>query len=594
MLRVDLKDRLGRRRVLARGLEDAREVAAHAVLVGDEAGRRIGQAVRDAHLLDALAEALGDPVRQLLELAGRGFLLLLLGLVLERAQVQAALGDGYQRLAFEFGEVGDDPLVDAVGEQQNLDALLAEDLEVRAVLRGVEGLGRHIVDLVLPFLHAADVVGERHGFVRCVGLGRCEAQQAGDLLLVGEVLPDALLHDAAELAPELRILLLIVLSEIGEHAEHLARATLADRLDVLRFLEDLARDVERQVGGVHDAAHEAQVERHQLLGVVHDEDAAHVEFYPMPRVAVPEVEGCARREVEQLRVFALALDAGVGPGQRVLEVMADVLVELLVLVLGDVALGARPEGRGAVDGLVLVGEGFLPVLEFLLLHHDRLDDVVGVLAHDRAQLPAREQVFLALLEVQHDLGAAAGLPDHLDGEFSGAVRFPAHGLIRRQPGAARRHRHPVGDDEGGIEADAELADQVRVLLLVARELGEELARAGLRDRAEVRDDLLAAHADAVVGHRQGLGILVEGDADPEVGIALEQPRVVQRLETQLVAGVGGVGHQLAQEDLPVGVQGVDHQVQELLDLGLEAEGFAGRGSGGGHGGSSMKQSKYPA
>ena len=42
-----------------------------------------------------------------------------------------------------------------------------------------------------------------------------------------------------------------------------------------------------------------------------------------------------------------------------------------------------------------------------------------------------------------------------------------------------------------------------------------------------------------------------------------------RLEAQLVAGVGGVGDQLAQEDLPVAVQRVDHELQQLADFGLE-------------------------
>ena len=54
-------------------------------------------------------------------------------------------------------------------------------------------------------------------------------------------------------------------------------------------------------------------------------------------------------------------------------------------------------------------------------------------------------------------------------------------------GAARQHLDAVGHDEGRIEADAELADELRVLLLVAGELLEELGGAGLGDGAEVRD-----------------------------------------------------------------------------------------------------------
>ena len=58
----------------------------------------------------------------------------------------------------------------------------------------------------------------------------------------------------------------------------------------------------------------------------------------------------------------------------------------------------------------------------------------------------------------------------------------------------------------------------------------------------------------------------------KLAVALEQALVGQRLEAQLVAGVGGVGDQLPQEDLLVAVEGVDHQIQQLADLGLETVG----------------------
>ena len=43
--------------------------------------------------------------------------------------------------------------------------------------------------------------------------------------------------------------------------------------------------------------------------------------------------------------------------------------------------------------------------------------------------------------------------------------------------------------------------------------------------------------------------------------------------TQLLEGVRGVGDQLADEYLAVGVKGVDDDVEELLYLGLELSGF---------------------
>ena len=205
-----------------------------------------------------------------------------------------------------------------------------------------------------------------------------------------------------------------------------------------------------------------------------------------------------------------------------------------------------------------------------------------------AQLGAREQVVLAFAQMQRDLGAARRPSPSSRRRIAAAVGLPAHALRRRLAGAARLDRDLVGDDERRIEADAELADQVRVLLLVAGQLREELARARLGDRAEVRDHFVAVHADAVVadGERPRRGVVV--DADRELGIVLEQRLIVERLEAQLVAGVGRVRDQLAQEDLAVRIQRVDHQVQELLDLGLEAQRLAAGGCrcGVGHGSSS--------
>src|SRR3712207_6864316 len=48
----------------------------------------------------------------------------------------------------------------------------------------------------------------------------------------------------------------------------------------------------------------------------------------------------------------------------------------------------------------------------------------------------------------------------------------------------------------------------------------------------------------------------------------------ERLETQLVSGVGRVGYELPQKDLLVAVQGMDHQLQQLFDFSLESEGLA--------------------
>jgi hypothetical protein len=156
--------------------------------------------------------------------------------------------------------------------------------------------------------------------------------------------------------------------------------------------------------------------------------------------------------------------------------------------------------------------------------------------------------------------------------------------LARLPGLARAHLDPLGDDEGRVEADAELADEGGGLLLISRERAEELGRSGAGDGAEVGDRLGARHADAVVGDRDGAGGGVGIDADGEFGVLGHQLAVRDGRKAQPVAGIRGVGDELPQEDLPVAVERVDHELQELTHLRLKAVGLArGRALGGGKG-----------
>src|SRR5258708_5732851 len=98
--------------------------------------------------------------------------------------------------------------------------------------------------------------------------------------------------------------------------------------------------------------------------------------------------------------------------------------------------------------------------------------------------PARLHEFRRVLaQMQHDRGAARGALARLDGELALAVGDPEPGLLGT--GLPRGHLDPVRNHESGIEAHAELTYQRAVLALVARELLEELRRAGARDGAEV-------------------------------------------------------------------------------------------------------------
>ena len=91
----------------------------------------------------------------------------------------------------------------------------------------------------------------------------------------------------------------------------------------------------------------------------------------------------------------------------------------------------------------------------------------------------------------------------------------------------------------------------------------------MRDGAEVAVEVFLRHADAVVGHGDGAGILVEGDVDAELVFRQLDAGVGEAFEVQLVNRIRCVGDELAQKDFAVGVDGIDHEVEQLFALCLE-------------------------
>ena len=72
----------------------------------------------------------------------------------------------------------------------------------------------------------------------------------------------------------------------------------------------------------------------------------------------------------------------------------------------------------------------------------------------------------------------------------------------------------VADHECGIEANAELTDDVNVLFLLV--IIFKIERTALCDSAEVLLELLAVHTDTVIGNREGSCLLIGLNFDCEV------------------------------------------------------------------------------
>ena len=123
--------------------------------------------------------------------------------------------------------------------------------------------------------------------------------------------------------------------------------------------------------------------------------------------------------------------------------------------------------------------------------------MVRVLLHDLLQTPAVGVLFAFLVEMQKDSGAGDGTLRGFDVEAGLAIAGPAPGLFFA--GFAGNNFNAVRHHEGTVEANAELANQIRILFGVAGEVGDEILGSGAGDRTQIRDQILLIHADAGVG-----------------------------------------------------------------------------------------------
>ena len=479
-------------------------------------------------------------------------------------------------------------LVDVVGAQKHVEALGEHGLDHRHLCQAIAIVAGGVVDGLLALGHGLRVLLQGD---ELLVLGAPEEQQAGELVLLHAIAGvDAVLEAAAEVAEELLVRLTVGVAHGLELGGDLLLDAALHGGELAVLLQRLAADVQCDVGRVDDAAHEVVVVGKKVRALLHDQDVGAVELEALLVIAAIEVEGGLAGDKEERVVLERALGVETEGARRVLPVVEGRLVELVVLLGRDVASALLPDGGHGVQGLellvvlplrlvVVAGVGGLLLLAGLGDHHlDRVAHVVAVALDQVLQGVLGEVLVVAglvgvVLEGKDDVGAAGRAVrrvvggDGLDGVALDAVGGPAQALVGAE--GARDHADRLGHHEGGVEAHAEAADDVDgVALLVGVGL-LELLGAGVGDGAEVLLELVGGHADAVVRDSEGAGVLVVGERDGEVLLVDFGGGVGQALEVELVDGVGGVGDELAQEDLAVGVDGVDHEVEELFALCLE-------------------------
>ena len=100
----------------------------------------------------------------------------------------------------------------------------------------------------------------------------------------------------------------------------------------------------------------------------------------------------------------------------------------------------------------------------------------------------------------------------------------------------------ICDHEDGVETDTELADQILVALAALLEGIEELLGAGMRDGAEIRNELVVGHADTEVLDRDGSGLLIRGNLDLQIKVRVEDVLLGDLSVAQLLRSVRRIGY----------------------------------------------------
>ncbi|KAI9155186.1 putative sterol O-acyltransferase 2 [Paramyrothecium foliicola] len=620
----DLEGLLGRH-VAAHGgvteglsLHDTLHVSGPTELAGTDGAGGEAELVTDDDLLDLVAEdvleGLGEAL--VLLLLGLASLLLLLGLLeLE------VLGDVDKLLVLKLLELSHGVLVNGVDEEQDLEALLLEGVKEGRLGDGLDGLASDVVDVLLVLGHASDVV--RQGGQLITRLGGVEAEELGQDGAVLGVLVDTELQVLGEGAVEL-VELLLVLGDLLEELKRLLDDVLLDDLHDLVLLESLTRQVEGKILRVDNTLDEAEPLRDEVGGVIGDEDAADVELdVVLGLLGLEQVEGSTLGDEKDGTELKLTLDGEVLDSQVVLPVVGQGLVEGSILLLLDVLGVAGPDGLLLVELLLLDlglldGLGLLLLLLVLILVIDLLDarllvvtlllldllsllvgdlllgllldvevdgvgDELGVLLDDLLDLALVQVLGLLILEVEDDGSTAAkgltvGVGDDVEGTTGAGLPDVLLVIVVLGDDADL-----VSDEVGRVETDTELADHGNIS--TSSQSLHELLGTGAGNCTQVVDKVLEivsivsvlgvtyslGHTNTGITDGKGLGLLVGDDVDAEVLARVKLAGVGQSLVADLVEGIGGVGHQLTEEDLLVRVDGVDDEGEKLRDLSLELE-----------------------
>ncbi|GIX63105.1 uncharacterized protein BcabD6B2_25400 [Babesia caballi] len=579
------------------GLDDLLHVRRHPPVRHHDGAGVVGQPVRELDIED-FADVLLDHLDQGRVLFQRQRILL--DLLRSAFEVDVPLLHGLEGLALVVVELGDAGLVHGVGEVEDVDAALAEALQVGAAVDGAIRFATGVVDGLLRLGHFCDVLVKRY-FVHLV-LGGMVHEKLGNLLPVGGVVVAGDLQRPAEVLVELVeggllckllfdfLLLFLIrfrlelflqlllgvdafLHQVLQGAQHGPNDLLTDDFNHLALLQVFTRDVEREVVAVDDTVEGVQVPRQKVGEAVRHEDPPGVYLDLVADVIVVEVGAlwAIWNEQEGPEVdVSLRHEVDVREGLRARPTNG--LVEGRVLLLRDLRLVPGPDGLDVVDVVPLGLGGALVSLK----HVDGEPDELAVLLDQLLDLAAFEVLRGILLEEEGDLRTV--LTERVS---LGVLVELVLGVGRRLPDVLlvvpvlRLHDDAVGDEEDRVESDTELPDEVCVVFALGDGVNE-VCRSRLGDSPQVVNQLVLGHTHTGIDNRERA--LGGRGPDPDRQLVSAVCAVFAEFENfVLFERIGGVGNKLPEEDLLVRVQRVDDNVHHTREVGLVRVAFSAFG-----------------
>gem|GEM_PF-2289406 len=443
---------------------------------------------------------------------------------------------------------------------------------MRRVLQERACFSRDVVDVLLLGRHRCNIFLQRVQFAR-FPVHRFVHQKILQLLPVGIIAVRALFDLTAELLIEVRVFFPFVLKHFGQFAQNPLGQSLVDPGDLRIVLKGLPRDVQRKIGGIHNAADKTEIFGNQSLAVVRDKHAADVEMQ-VARLRSGHLKSprLVFREKQKRFEFGGAFRTVIDPDKRFAHVAGKMLVEGFVFLRFDFGFRTQPDRLLRIECTIF--GGLLAVLVLAGLQHlDRVFDEVGVFLDDGGDAPLFQILLVLLLQMKGDGGALGGPVGGAEREFLFAVGFPADRLFASRLQSVDNHL--VGHHERRIESHSELTDQFRIRLCLAflfalRQILQKRLGSGMRNGSEVLNDLLPCHADSIIGNAECARIRIGSDPDLP---RLCHFRLGQRKKTGLVNGVRRIGNQFPKKNFLVGIDRVNHHVQKFTNFCLKTQIF---------------------